>query len=57
MYEYNNNCFFHCSICIIISSLFFMSQIEKWFDAFFNEESKVFEKYAKDITEIVKKNL
>ena len=36
---------------------FFMRQIEKWFDAFFNEESKVFEKYAKDIIEIVKKNL
>ena len=32
-------------------------QVEKWFDAFFNEESKVFEKYAKEITEIVKKNL
>lgn len=32
-------------------------QVGKWFDAFFNEESKVFEKYAKEITEIVKKNL
>lgn len=31
--------------------------VEKWFDAFLNEESKVFEKYAKEITEIVKKNL
>lgn len=30
-------------------------QVEKWFDAFFNEESKVFEKYAKEITEIIQK--
>lgn len=41
--------------CIV--HYFFMTKIEKWFDAFFNEESKVFEKYAKDIKEIVKKNL
>jgi hypothetical protein len=39
--------------CIV--HYFFMTQIEKWFDAFFNEESKIFEKYAKEITEIIQK--
>lgn len=49
--------FFTALLVSLAVHYFFMRQIEKWFDAFFNEESKVFEKYAKEITEIVKKNL
>lgn len=46
-------------ISLLVSLLvhwFTMTQVTKWFDKFFNEETKVFEQYAKDIKEIVKKN-
>ncbi|WP_179108646.1 hypothetical protein [Rodentibacter genomosp. 2] len=46
-------------ISLLVSLLvhwFTVTQVTKWFDKFFNEETKVFEKYAKDIKDIVKKN-
>ncbi|AOF54469.1 hypothetical protein AC062_2383 [Pasteurellaceae bacterium NI1060] len=46
-------------VSLLVSLLvhwFTMTQVTKWFDKFFNEETKAFEQYAKDIKEIVKKN-
>lgn len=36
---------------------FTVTQITKWFDNFFEEETKTLEKYAKDIEKIVKERL
>ncbi|KGQ29861.1 MULTISPECIES: hypothetical protein [Gallibacterium] len=45
---------------LIISLLvhwFTVTQVTKWFDNFFEEETKTLEKYAKDIEKIVKERL
>lgn len=45
---------------LIVSLLvhwFTVTQVTKWFDKFFEEESKTLEKYAKDIEKIVKERL
>lgn len=45
---------------LIVSLLvhwFTVTQVTKWFDNFFEEETKTLEKYAKDIEKIVKKRL
>lgn len=45
---------------LIVSLLvhwFIVTQITKWFDNFFEEETKTLEKYAKDIEKIVKERL
>lgn len=45
---------------LIVSLLvhwFTVTQITKWFDNFFEEETKTLEKYAKDIEKIVKERL
>ncbi|WIM82209.1 hypothetical protein [Gallibacterium anatis] len=36
---------------------FTVTQVTKWFDNFFEEETKTLEKYAKDIEKIVKERL
>ncbi|ERF79503.1 MULTISPECIES: hypothetical protein [Gallibacterium] len=45
---------------LIVSLLvhwFTVTQVTKWFDNFFEEETKTLEKYAKDIEKIVKERL
>ncbi|WP_159990843.1 hypothetical protein [Pelistega ratti] len=47
-------------VALIVSLIvhwFFMTQLTKWIDDFFDREDKTFKKYAEDITEIVRKNL